>query len=154
MYYNMYVNARGFRAEIPREVQGLNTEKKKIVVADDNAGILTALQETLEGSYVVYTAQDGEEAVRVVTKIKPDLVILDVSMPLLDGLEACKRIKNDMNTAHIPVIFLTAKSQLEDTQKAYSSGGDSFMAKPFLPEKLLQKVTEMIQKSELKKGLT
>jgi CheY-like chemotaxis protein len=131
----------------------VNEEKKRIVVADDDGGILNALQETLDGTYIVYTAQDGEAAVRTVKNIKPDLVIMDVSMPIMDGLEACRLLKKDKLTASIPIMFLTAKDQMEDSQKAYNSGGDCFMTKPFLPEKLMQKVEEMINKAEMKKGI-
>ncbi len=73
-------------------------EKKRIVIVDDDAGILSALQETLQDSYVVFTARDGEEAVRVTTNIKPDMVIMDVSMPKMDGLEACRQLKENKVT--------------------------------------------------------
>jgi len=127
--------------------------KKKIVVADDDYAILSAIKETLEDEYTVHTADDGREAVKLVTEIMPDLVIMDITMPRMDGHEACRLIKKDKNTSSIPIMFLTGKNQLGDTEKAYSSGADSYMVKPFSPDKLLQKVAEMIQKSELRKGL-
>jgi CheY-like chemotaxis protein len=131
----------------------MNAEKKRVVVVDDDAAILAALQETLADSFIIFTARDGEEAIRVVTNIKPDLVIMDISMPVMDGMEACRILKANKITALIPVLFLTAKNQIEDTQKAYAAGGDSFMAKPFLREQLISKAQEIIQKAEFKKGL-
>jgi CheY-like chemotaxis protein len=129
------------------------TRKKKIVVADDDEDILSALKETLGEIYSVYAAQDGAEAVKLVKKIHPDLVIMDILMPEMDGLEACRRIKTDKQTAPIPVIFLTVKNQVEDSEKGFQSGADSYMSKPFSPEKLLQKVSQMIEISEIRKGL-
>lgn len=132
----------------------VEAKKKKIVVADDDYAILGAIQETLEDKYLIYTAQEGAEAVRLVKKIRPDLVIMDVGMPLMDGLEACRQIKQDADTASIPVMFLSGKNELEDSEKAYNSGGNSYMVKPFSTEKLLSKVSEMIQKAEMRNELS
>ena len=114
----------------------VEARKKKIVVADDDYAILGAIQETLEDKYLIYTAQEGAEAVRLVKKIRPDLIIMDIGMPLMDGLEACRLIKEDTETASIPIMFLSAKNQMEDCEAAYSSGGNSYMVKPFAPDKL------------------
>ena len=131
----------------------MNWKKKRIVVADDDEDILASIKETLDNVYTVFTALDGREAVEIVKKIKPDLVILDVLMPDMDGFEACRMIKKDKLLTHIPVIFLTAKNQVEDTERGFQSGADSYMVKPFSPLKLLEKIGGMIDRAEMREGL-
>jgi DNA-binding response OmpR family regulator len=127
--------------------------KKKLLIADDDAGILTALHETLEENYLIYSASDGAEALGLAQKVMPDLIILDMMMPKMDGLEACSRIKAGSKTSAIPVLLLTGKNQMEDTQKGFESGADAYMVKPFLPEILLKKIRELIEKAEMMRGL-
>ncbi len=128
-------------------------KRKKVVVVDDEEDIVGAVEETLSGNYSVYSAQNGQEAIKLVENTGPDLIIMDILIPVMDGLEACRRIKRDKLTKMIPVLFLTVKNQLEDTQKAFEAGADSYMIKPFSPQKLMEKVEEMLMKSELRKDM-
>lgn len=128
-------------------------EKKKIVVADDEPFILSALQDTLSEDYSVYTASNGKEAIKIVEKVMPALVILDVMMPEMDGLEACKQLKKNKETASIPVIILTAKGQITDIEKGFKSGADAYVVKPFSPARLIEKVEEIFEKIDMRKKI-
>lgn len=118
---------------------------KKILLADDEPRLLLLVKSRLEASaYEVITAADGEEALAKVASDKPDLVILDVMMPKLDGLQVCAQIKSNNNLAHIPVIILSAKNQKETILEAKKVGADSYMVKPFRPEELLAAVKNFL----------
>jgi len=128
-------------------------DKKKIVVADDEPFILSALQDTLADSYSVYSANNGREAVEQVQKVNPDLIILDVMMPEMDGLEACKNLKREKASSSIPIILLTAKGQITDIEKGFKSGADAYVVKPFSPARLIEKVEEIFEKVEMRKKI-
>ena len=127
--------------------------KKKIVCADDEPFILSALQDTLSDEYAVFSASNGKDAIKEVEKVTPDLIILDVMMPEMDGLEACKQLKKDKATASIPVILLTAKGQITDIEKGFKSGADAYVVKPFSPARLIEKVEEIFEKVEMRKKM-
>ncbi|PKL92896.1 MAG: two-component system response regulator [Candidatus Goldiibacteriota bacterium HGW-Goldbacteria-1] len=129
------------------------SEKKKIVIADDEPFILSALQDTLSDDYTVFSASNGKEAVALVGKTMPDLAILDVMMPEMDGLEACKVLKKDSSTKSVPVILLTAKGQITDIEKGFKSGADAYVVKPFSPARLMEKVEEIFEKVQMRKKI-
>ena len=126
-------------------------DKKKIVVADDEPSILSALRDILSDDYSVYTATNGRLAISEVEKVSPDMVILDVLMPEMDGLEACRQLKKNKDTSTIPVILLTAKGQITDIEKGFKSGADAYVVKPFSPARLIEKVEEIFEKVEMRK---
>ncbi len=128
-------------------------DKKRLVVADDEPFILSALQDTLSDNYSVFSASNGKEAIEQVNKIKPDMIILDVMMPEMDGLEACKKLKQDKITASIPIVLLTAKGQITDIEKGFKSGADAYVVKPFSPARLLEKVEEIFEKVAMRKKI-
>jgi len=110
----------------------------KIVVADDEADIRTVLQKGLEVSgHSVILAVDGEDALRKIKDEKPDLVILDIKMPKLDGIQALQAIKKDPSTRKLPVIMLTGNSSDEDLLKGYMYGADYYITKPFRIQTIL-----------------
>jgi len=114
---------------------------KKILVVDDEVYILHILDFSLgaEG-YEVITAADGEEAMRKARSEKPDLIVLDIMMPKVDGFEACRRLKADPETSPIPVILLTAKGREVDRQMGMEVGADDYIVKPFSPTRLIEKI--------------
>ena len=114
---------------------------KKILIVDDEVYILHILDFSLgaEG-YEVITAADGEEAIERAKKEKPDLVVLDIMMPKVDGFEACRRLKADPETSPIPVILLTAKGREVDRRMGMEVGADDYIVKPFSPNKLIEKI--------------
>lgn len=105
--------------------------KPIVLVVDDNRDILLLIEELLGADYNIITAPNGREGVRLAAKYVPDLVICDVMMPVMDGLECCRRIKNEVSTSHIPVLMLTACSMDEQRAQGYDSGADGYLSKPF-----------------------
>jgi CheY-like chemotaxis protein len=112
-----------------------------ILVVDDDAAILRVVEFALERSgYQVKTAPDGQNALKLLGKLVPDVMILDVNMPGLSGFDLCHIVKRDERLQHIPVIFFTAQDSPRDFQAGKESGGVIYLLKPFKPEKLLQSV--------------
>lgn len=116
---------------------------RKILIADDEPYILNILDFSLgaEG-YTVLQAVDGESALRLTIENLPDLAILDVMMPGLDGYEVCRRLKDDPRTKGVPVVLLTARNSLEDRRRGEAVRADGYMTKPFSPQRLLDLVQE------------
>lgn len=118
---------------------------KKILLVDDEPRLLLLVKSRLEASgYEVITAADGEEALAKVASDKPDLVILDMMMPKLDGLQVCEQIKNNKHLAKIPVIILSAKNEKETLLEAKKAKANSYIVKPFRPEALLEEVKKFL----------
>ena len=111
---------------------------KKILAVDDERHIVRLVEVNLQrAGYEVVTAYDGREALEKVKAENPDLVVLDVMMPYMDGFEVLKNLKADPTTAEIPVIMLTAKAQDADVFRGWQSGVDCYLTKPFNPMELL-----------------
>lgn len=109
----------------------LKKENFNLLLVEDNLDILQTVKSLLEKRYNVLAATDGEMALDLVNNHDVDLIISDVMMPRMDGLELCKTIKTDINTSHIPVLLLTAKSSVEDRIDCYDAGADGYISKPF-----------------------
>jgi len=121
----------------------------RILVVDDEIYIVHILDFSLgmEG-YEVVTALDGEEALRKVQEAKPDLIVLDIMMPKMDGYETCKALKSDAATKDIPVILLSAKGRNVDMQTGYDVGADDYITKPFSPRKLVDRINAMLGQTD------
>jgi len=117
----------------------------RILVVDDDELILIALNELLtpEG-YEVHTVSSGAEALGRIKKYGYDLLVLDIIMPEMDGLELCKRIRQRENCRETPIVFLSAKSRDEDKAKGIDAGANLFLSKPISPDKLLRIITDTI----------
>ena len=120
-------------------------EKGRILVVDDEVYILHILDFSLgaEG-FDVITANNGELAIEKARQSRPDLIVLDVMMPVLDGYETCKRLKEDPLTKEIPVILLTAKGREVDKRLGFEAGAVDYIVKPFSPSRLIERVEEII----------
>jgi len=104
---------------------------KKILVVDDEKSIHSYLQRKLSKlGYSVYVAEDGEEALSQAFSLLPDLVLLDIKIPKLNGIEVCKRLKSDDGTKDIPVLMLSAKAQSEEIEEGLKAGADKYLCKP------------------------
>ncbi len=127
---------------------------KKILAVDDEKHIVRLVQINLQKEgYEVITASNGREALEQVAAHKPDLVVMDVMMPEMDGFEALKKLKESDNTSSIPVIMLTAKAQDADVFKGWQSGADLYLTKPFNPLELITFVKRIFQgETEDKEG--
>ena len=119
---------------------------KRVLVVDDDRVIQQLLQVNLEleGYDVVATASDGREALDKIGTLKPDLVILDVMMPKMDGLEVCRHLKADPKLASIPVILLSARAQDLDIREGLDIGANAYLTKPFDPVELLDVVGRLL----------
>ncbi len=119
--------------------------KGRILVVDDEIYIVHILDFSLgmEG-YEVITALDGEQALEKMRNEKPDLIVLDIMMPKLDGYEVCKTIKGSPETAHIPVILLSAKGRNVDQKLGFDVGADDYITKPFSPRKLVERINQLL----------
>lgn len=119
--------------------------KSRVLIVDDEAYILNILDFSLESEgFQVITAANGEAALRTAAEQRPDLIILDVMMPKIDGFEVCRALKAKKDTKSIPVILLTAKDRDADRQKGDEVGADLYMTKPFSPGKLISAVQELL----------
>ncbi|MCX7598503.1 MAG: response regulator [Armatimonadetes bacterium] len=124
-------------------------KKHKILVVDDQKHIVRLVQITLEkAGYEVVTAYDGIEALEAVEKDPPDLIVLDVMMPRMDGFEVLQRLQADPRFQRIPVVMLTAKAQDADIWRGWASGVSSYLVKPFNPRELLTFVQRILQSLE------
>jgi len=129
---------------------GQNDSKPVVLVVDDNPQNLELLLAYLEEvDCATYSAADGAEAMDVIRKNPPDLVLLDVMMPKMSGFEVCRRMKNDPDTADIPVIMVTALNELGDIERAIDSGTDDFLSKPINKWELLTRVKTMLKLKHL-----
>jgi DNA-binding response OmpR family regulator len=119
----------------------------KVLVVDDEEYIQHILNFSFgaEGFEVV-TAADGEQAIKMAKAEKPDIIVLDIMMPKMDGYEACKRIKTDPQTKNIPVILLTAKGREVDRKLGAEAGADDYVVKPFSPGRLIERVEGIMKR--------
>ena len=119
---------------------------KKILIVDDEPNIVMALEYTFKkNNFEVFIARDGQEALDILEKQLPDVIILDVMMPMVDGFATLKQIKNNERLQHCKVIFLSAKNKEKDIEKGLSLGANLYVTKPFSIKKLVDQVHELIQ---------
>lgn len=130
-----------------------NTNRPTVLVIDDNTDIRQYERTLLQDEYIVLEAADGKEGLAVALKEVPDLVICDVMMPVMDGLEFTKQLKTNTATSHIPVIMLTAKNLEEHRAEGYEHGADSYITKPFHSKVLLARIENLLRQRQLLKNL-
>ncbi|MDH7499518.1 MAG: response regulator [candidate division NC10 bacterium] len=120
-------------------------KKARILVVEDERLIAGMLKELLEANhYEVLLAGDGEDGLQKARSAQPDLILLDIMLPKLDGLKICRLLKFDLNYRHIPIIMLTARAGETDRQISLQSGANDYMVKPFQPQGLLTKISELL----------
>ncbi len=118
------------------------------MLADDDPGIRLLVNATLRSDeYEIIEASDGLETLALAAKERPDLILLDIGMPKVDGFEVCRRLKKDPSTAEIRVIMLTARAQDADRRRGDEVGADGYFTKPFSPLALLDKITDVLQRA-------
>jgi ABC-type sugar transport system substrate-binding protein/DNA-binding response OmpR family regulator len=124
-----------------------------VLVVDDNADIRTYLQSILQGKYSMLEAEDGKRGLELAREQVPDLIVSDVMMPVMNGLEFCQQVKKDGISSHIPVILLTARALEKHQIEGYESGADAYITKPFSPELLLARIDNLLQSRHQLKDL-
>lgn len=119
---------------------------KKILIVDDEPNIVMSLEYTFKkNNFEVFIARDGQEAIDILKKQLPDVIILDVMMPMVDGFATLEQIKKDDRLQHCKVIFLSAKNKEKDIEKGLSLGANLYVVKPFSLKKLAEQVQSLIQ---------
>ena len=116
------------------------TTKNQILVVDDVPSIRGVMKDMLEPHYLVWTASNGEETLEILQTFLPDIILLDVNMPGIDGYEVCKQIRSKSESGFIKIIMVSGRATLEERLKGYEAGADDYIAKPFDKEELLAKV--------------
>jgi diguanylate cyclase (GGDEF)-like protein len=125
----------------------------RVLVVEDDASLRTMLRMQLErAGYNVRAAENGEQALEMIAEELPDLVLLDVMMPGMNGYEVCHALKSDITTANVPVIMLTARSEQEDRIRGLSGGANDYLTKPYELEELLVRVRNILQWSQLQRA--
>lgn len=123
----------------------VNGEKPILLVVEDNDDIKNYVYESLSDVYDVRTADNGKMGLQIALDVVPDVIVCDIMMPEMDGIEVCKTIKNNMCTSHIPVILLTAKNTLRDKEEGYMAGADSYITKPFSASLLRTRIENILE---------
>lgn len=117
----------------------------KILVVEDNKNIITVLRMCLKNAgYEVKTVNNGVEAVETAFEWKPDLILLDIKIPKMNGFLVCETLKDEESTKNTPILMLSAKAEEEDIKKAYNLGAEDYITKPIEPKKLLAKIDEYL----------
>ena len=127
---------------IPSELK--SEETPVVLIVDDNKEICSALNDILKDTYKVFVAGNGKKALEIAERENIDVVVSDVMMPVMDGIELCNNLKGDVKTSHIPVVLLTAKSGIENELQGLRTGADAYLTKPFNNEKVLLTVGNII----------
>ncbi|MFV0521415.1 MAG: two-component regulator propeller domain-containing protein [Mangrovibacterium sp.] len=130
-----------------------NSDKSSVLIVEDNADLRHFLAGNLSGNYHIFEAKDGKEAVKIAQQYSPELIISDVMMPSLNGIEMCRMLKKDIATSHIPIILLTAKDLIENYLEGLDAGADDYIAKPFNFSILRAKIRNIIASRERVKQL-
>ena len=124
---------------------------KKILIVDDEPNIVMTLEYTFKKSnYEVFIARDGQEALDILKTNFPDVIILDIMMPMVDGFATLEQIRKDANLQHTKVMFLSAKNKESDIEKGLALGADAYMTKPFSIKKVVEKVEELLENKIIK----
>ncbi|MDR0811164.1 MAG: response regulator, partial [Paludibacter sp.] len=129
-------------ASLPEE----DTETRPIVlVVEDNADIREYITSSFTDDYRIIAAADGKEGLELAQKHIPNIIVSDIMMPVMDGIELCRAVKEDIRTSHIPVILLTAKDAIQDKEEGYESGADSYLTKPFSAKLLHSRINNLLE---------
>jgi DNA-binding response OmpR family regulator len=127
-------------------------KEKKVLIAEDEPDIRGLVAFSLQyAGFVVVEALNGEEAIKKAEEEQPDLILLDVRMPKMNGYEACRKLKAQESTKHIPVIFLSARGQEAEIKHGLELGAEEYILKPFAPDELYRRVETILRRLERSK---
>lgn len=132
--------------QLTEPVPADTTDKRTIVlIVEDNDDIRDYIASSFDRSYKVLKAANGKEGWELAEKNIPDIIISDIMMPVMDGIELCRKVKEDIRTSHIPIVLLTAKDSIQDKEEGYDNGADSYLTKPFSAKLLLSRVRNLLE---------
>ncbi len=119
-----------------------------VLVVEDDSDVRELIARKLaQAGFEVHTREDGQAGLEATSEVAPDIVLLDVMMPRLDGIEVCRRMRAKPSTASVPVIMLTAKAQEADVDRGFGVGADDYIIKPFSPRELLNRVQAVLARA-------
>lgn len=144
------IPANGHEQEPGGVVEDASGKKgyRHVLLVEDDEEIRTFLREYFEKTYRITESQDGKEGLALAMAHHPDLIISDIMMPVMNGVDLCKELKNNIRTSHIPIILLTAKTSLTHHKEGIEIGADAYITKPFSPEMLSLTMTNLLQSRE------
>ncbi len=128
----------------PEEPENEEDDKNVVLIVDDDQDIIQYIKESLSDTYKIISAENGKVGLELAKESIPDIIISDVMMPIMDGIDMCKHLKQDIDTSHIPVVLLTAKVSLHDQKVGYDVGADSYLTKPFSSNLLKSRLKNII----------
>ena len=144
MIRNLFRKGRSTSSESESEAAA-RPSAATILVVDDSPTEVHILKKILEKQgYEIVTARDGQEGVETAMQVRPDLILMDIVMPVLNGFQATRKLRNDENTAHIPVIMVTTKDQQTDINWGMRQGANEYLVKPIAPAELLDKIRVLL----------
>lgn len=150
-------NDAPFKYERPEKesfpLQQTTCDKAAILIVEDNRELREYMAGRLKGQYKIFEASNGKEGLSIARTAMPSLILSDIMMPEIDGLQLCRTIKNDPDTAHIPVILITARAYSAQTKEGLAAGADDYIAKPFNMEDLMAKISNILRSREHLKNL-
>ena len=132
-------------AEVQEEESEETNQRPVLLIVEDNADIREYVSTAFQEHYKIVTACNGKEGFELALQHTPNIIVSDIMMPEMDGIELCRAIKDDMRTSHIPVILLTAKDSLHDKEEGYDSGADSYLTKPFSASLLRSRIHNLLK---------
>ena len=136
---------RSVVAEDAASMEAFMDGRPIVLVVEDNSDIREYIRSSFSEIYEVITAKDGQEGWELAQARIPNVIVSDIMMPIMDGMELCRRVREDMRTSHIPVILLTAKDSLQDKEEGYSSGADTYLTKPFSAKLLHSCINNLLE---------
>ena len=143
------LNAQQVEMELAESVEpqelAEDDPKPAVLVIDDNADILALMRTLLGSTYHVFTATNGQEGIRKAMRLVPDAILCDVMMPVMDGLETCRRLKSEVHTSHIPIMMLTACNLDEQRVQGHQEGADAYLSKPFNNNVLMAQLESLVK---------
>ena len=135
-------------AEVEKRINLFSDVREKILIVDDEMSTLMPLKRSLESEdYAVIEAYDGREAIKKANEEIPDLIILDLMLPGMDGNEVCQHLKTDAHTRNIPIIMLTARDSVNDKVEGLDMGADDYVTKPFVLKELKARIKSVLRRS-------
>lgn len=134
--------------DIEEKIKNFSDTREKILIVDDEMSTLMPLKRSLESeNYAVVEAYDGHEAIKKANEEMPDLIILDLMLPGMDGIGVCQHLKTETQTEKIPIIMLTAKDNINDKVKGIQIGADDYVTKPFVLKELKARIKNVMRRS-------
>jgi two-component system alkaline phosphatase synthesis response regulator PhoP len=135
--------------EVERRIRSFSDVRQKIMIVDDEMATLLPLKRSLESEgYIVIEAYDGYEAIKKAKTEMPELIILDIMLPGMDGIEVCSQLKKDVHTEKIPIIMLTAKDEVRHRVEGLETGADDYVTKPFNLNELKARIKSVLRRSK------